>query len=978
MRIRAALARASRRVRGRHRSLKRRNDEKNVHNHGGIQHEQHECTRWSLEDRDSRRRCHRSSGRDEQREQQRPRLCSTGSNESGGGGRRSRRRERRCSRSVRAADSSKTYASGGLDGRSCSDRLTEKKTSVVRQIQDIRHHYALGRKLGSGYTASVYEAKCLATQQGVAIKDVDKSRQRLIACDSYYRAVYEKLAKLPPHRHLLLPPIALLETETHFYIVMERCQGSDMVEYVLKHPPAGIGSTACKRLLHQLLLAVHALHSHNVLHRDIKLDNIMFRYPHTESQSKSRSGSSSFNNELALIDFDMCLLLDRPGPPKPLTNANEISVVGTREYMAPECYKGHYSTASDMWSIGVILYVLIDGHFPFDVNNCKQQTGSAAKQGAGNGPEKSGNSSRDIRRRLRQGVRFEQRIKERHPLAVDLVQRLLTYDPTQRLSSAYDALCHPWLTGVAPPMPRAAAPAPALPNALPSWQFVPSSDQVLPCYSLPQQLGRAEASQPAWGAASGPVPAAAALGLPERSSQEGLFPPRMARNEDRSANGGDRACSSRAANATGLAQSVPQVAAKVTLPSPGEEYAPVKSAGVSREAGRSSGQYRATTAQQKHLAAAAMLLRSQPHISASLAASLGLRDAADHSAPSFVAAGTANEMLAEYTGLLPGAGRQDGSSSEWLVSALASTQRVPHGENLPFLSLPVAANDARCREPSDAAAASALSFFTSKPAEMSRQTERDVSAGVAHLQMAAAEGTQIFGAKQDLRLLLPGLEDVSSVFLEAAAASKGLEASREPSGPADFLAPAEGLTSAAYFASHSGRSAPVVPRMLPRGQTPSGDSTSASATSIASASPQFFSSSQAALGLLQGGEAAPELASSRGAWRTAVAHPSCSADPGVCTPEGVDLRQAGLSALKSFMTTAQWQGHASVGRLMKVNAPPREPQAAKQTIMRGIPSLNYMQPPAVACHLPPQAVEKVGGARLMSAAQQPPEAVGGI
>ncbi|PHJ23630.1 protein other [Cystoisospora suis] len=338
---------------------------------------------------------------------------------------------------------------------------------VMRQIQDICHHYALGRKLGSGYTASVYEARCLATGQTVAIKDVDKSRQRLIACDSYYRAVYETLAKLPPHRHLLLPPVALLETGTHFYIVMEKCHGSDMVEYVLKHPPAGISTSACKRLMQQLLLAIHVLHSHNVLHRDIKLDNIMFRHRHEEPprgappknhKSGSSGGTSALSNEVALIDFDMCLLLDRPGPPKPLMNANEISVVGTREYMAPECYKGHYSAASDMWSIGVILYVLIDGHFPFDVNNCSKQQHSSSKDDSNQ--QRKSSSSRDIRRLLRQGVRFESRIKEKHPLAVDLVQRLLTYDPTQRLSSAYDALCHPWLNMVASPLPRAPSSAP--------------------------------------------------------------------------------------------------------------------------------------------------------------------------------------------------------------------------------------------------------------------------------------------------------------------------------------------------------------------------------------------------------------------------------------------------------------------------------------------------------------------------------------
>ena len=147
---------------------------------------------------------------------------------------------------------------------------------------------------------------------------------RLIASDDYYRLVYAALARLPPHRHLLLPPIALLESPTHFYIVrfplflrfgcrslcivvdrarwdfagvwtdfnvhtrkarahvlpthqslgirvlrfvpqvMELCHGRDLVEYVLNHPPGGIATSSCRRLMQQLLLGVHFLHSYNV------------------------------------------------------------------------------------------------------------------------------------------------------------------------------------------------------------------------------------------------------------------------------------------------------------------------------------------------------------------------------------------------------------------------------------------------------------------------------------------------------------------------------------------------------------------------------------------------------------------------------------------------------------------------------------------------------------------------------------------
>ncbi|XP_026190782.1 CBL-interacting protein kinase 25-like, partial [Cyclospora cayetanensis] len=133
-----------------------------------------------------------------------------------------------------------------------------------QSIRCIHDHYELIRKLGSGYTATVYSARCRATGRIVAVKDIDK--------------------------------------------VMEMCEGRDLVDYVLTRPPGGIATSSCRRLMQQLLLAIHFLHSYNVriLHRDIKLDNIIFRQADSSSSGQQDIGQTG---DLALLDFDMCLLL---------------------------------------------------------------------------------------------------------------------------------------------------------------------------------------------------------------------------------------------------------------------------------------------------------------------------------------------------------------------------------------------------------------------------------------------------------------------------------------------------------------------------------------------------------------------------------------------------------------------------------------------------------------------------------------------
>ena len=255
---------------------------------------------------------------------------------------------------------------------------------------------------------------------------------------------------------------------------------------------------------------------------------------------------------------------------------------------APECFRGQYSTASDIWSLGVILYVLLDGHFPFDVNGCsgstKNPTPSSASPAHGKGAaataaavaaadpqqqqqqQQQANmfSGRAIRRLLRQGVQFFSGVKARHPVATDLIERMLTFDARSRMQTgeqkafccpldnlafvvqrmeplpsflfivlysisfiafvaAYDALHHPWLLPVPSPMPRHQQQQQQQQHGR---QQLRQRGTLLPLQqhgggaSVKSESVAAPAAPGAWGPSEHPAAAAAAAAAPPPAKQQ--------------------------------------------------------------------------------------------------------------------------------------------------------------------------------------------------------------------------------------------------------------------------------------------------------------------------------------------------------------------------------------------------------------------------------------------------------------------------
>jgi calcium-dependent protein kinase len=182
-------------------------------------------------------------------------------------------------------------------------------------------------------------------------------------------------------------------------MVIELCRGGELFERLDKSGP--LSEAVAARIIRQVLLAVAHIHQKGFVHTDLKLENILF-------------ASDDDDSDIKLIDLGFC---QRCGPDEVLHRK-----MGSAGYMAPEVIKQSYANKCDLFSVGVIAYVLLSDRAPFgmgDVLKCE------AKALAGS-------------------YKFGDRFKGVSSLAKEFVAALLVVDPEQRLSAA-EALQHPWL-----------------------------------------------------------------------------------------------------------------------------------------------------------------------------------------------------------------------------------------------------------------------------------------------------------------------------------------------------------------------------------------------------------------------------------------------------------------------------------------------------------------------------------------------------
>ncbi|XP_030588335.1 serine/threonine-protein kinase H1 homolog [Archocentrus centrarchus] len=279
-----------------------------------------------------------------------------------------------------------------------------KKVAKYRAKFDPRvtAKYEIKALIGRGSFSRVVRVEHKSTRQPYAIKMIEtRYREGREVCES-------ELCVLRRVRHTnIIQLMEVFETAERVYMVMELATGGELFDRIIAR--GSFTERDATRVLQMVLDGVKYLHTLGITHRDLKPENLLYYHPGADSK---------------IIITDFGLASSRKKGDECLMK----TTCGTPEYIAPEILvRKPYTNAVDMWALGVISYILLSGTMPFEDDN----------------------RMRLYRQILKGKYSFS---GEPWPsvsnLAKDFVERILTVDPSERLTAG-QALKHPWIVSMA-------------------------------------------------------------------------------------------------------------------------------------------------------------------------------------------------------------------------------------------------------------------------------------------------------------------------------------------------------------------------------------------------------------------------------------------------------------------------------------------------------------------------------------------------
>ncbi|KAJ9597360.1 hypothetical protein L9F63_011749 [Diploptera punctata] len=279
----------------------------------------------------------------------------------------------------------------------------------------LKGHYELEKTIGCGGFAKVKLATHILTGEKVAIKIMEKAHLG----DDLPRVKLEmKALQNLSHRHIC-KLYQVIETEAHYFMVMEYCAGGELFDHIgifyfiyidyfyllliigyILVEKNRLSESEARHFFRQIVSAVAYLHEQGYAHRDLKPENVLFDKDQT----------------VKLIDFGLC------AKPKEGMESLLATSCGSPTYAAPELVIGkkYFGSQVDIWSMGVLLYALLCGFLPFDDSSID-----------------------NLYRKILSGKYDEPEWLSRG--SKRLISSMLQVDPNNRITIE-KLVCHPWLT----------------------------------------------------------------------------------------------------------------------------------------------------------------------------------------------------------------------------------------------------------------------------------------------------------------------------------------------------------------------------------------------------------------------------------------------------------------------------------------------------------------------------------------------------
>jgi len=287
------------------------------------------------------------------------------------------------------------------------ERIVEEDTPEEVQEEETENnkfinHYTIGRELGRGGFSIVYEGTKIETNENFAIKVIATNQDE--SQINTLRSEIDIMKKLK-HRNII-QLFDVYEEPDNIYLVIELVTGGELFDHIIDK--GNFSERDAANIIKQVIEAVAFMHDNGIAHRDLKPENILVTGPD--------------NDIIKVSDFGLSKDFERQAM---------ISACGTPDYVAPEVLmagQAGYNNSVDLWSIGVITYILLCGFPPF-----------------------YGSSDQEIFAKILKGdIAYPSPDWDNISTeAKDFVKALLSYDYSER-PTAQDCMTAPWIVELAP------------------------------------------------------------------------------------------------------------------------------------------------------------------------------------------------------------------------------------------------------------------------------------------------------------------------------------------------------------------------------------------------------------------------------------------------------------------------------------------------------------------------------------------------